>query len=124
MVDRITQIKHITPFMNLLDKAIEEEFLIGIEELQGKAKSQPLPQYRAIYINMARKIAPYLTYRELGLLLNRDHCTAIWYVKNFEDWVKYDKSFNEFYTRVEEKFEQLKKEYKDGLVKNFRCKTH
>ena len=115
MNSEIDKIKHMWPSLRFLDKIFEEEFLATQEDMLGAARTQRLPQYRAIYINMAKTIAPSLTYRELGLLVNRSHSNAIWCLKNYKNWLKYDKHFRVFNDIVKHKFNQLTKEKENEL---------
>lgn len=115
MIENVDKIKCAFPALKLLDKAFEDEFYVTTDELLSRSQVQRLSQFRAVYVNIAKRIAPCLLYKELGAIVNRDHCTAIWYVKKYDDWMEYDASFRDFYNRIETKFEQLKKEQENGM---------
>lgn len=113
--EKVEQIKNDTPNIRLLDEAFNAEYNITREQLCDSCRAKRISLLRSLYICMVSEIAPILTTIELGALVNRTHATALWHLRHFNDWLKYDKVFKEMHDRISNKYKQLKKEKENGL---------
>lgn len=112
----LERIKKNAPILELLDKAIEEEFGISIQNLKERDRTRITTTYRVLYSGFAREIIPRITCIELGYLINRTHGAILWQLKQYNNWLDVDKSFQETRNRLQTKFQQLKQERENGMA--------
>ena len=115
MIENISRIKDYEPLLFLLDKAFEEEFNVTTLDISSSCRQRIIASYRVLYVGLAKEIANHLTWNELGVLVNRNHSTAIWHLKKYNDWLQVDKKFRELRTQAYNKYKQLKNETENGL---------
>jgi hypothetical protein len=82
---------------NLIRK-VNEHFDVDIT---NNSRKRDAVMARAAFYWLARKKTRYSTSR-IGLIVNRDHSTVLYSMKNFENWMNCDSNFKN-------KFEKLRK---------------
>lgn len=113
--EELEKIKRRNPLIHLLDEAFEDEISVTTWDFRNQGRNYFMTKCRVAYTNMISSIAPELTVVEIGKLINRDHSSISWQRKKFEDFIRFDKSFQLMYERVYNKFNQLKKEKENEL---------
>lgn len=109
-------IKKNNPILLVLDDCLCEEFGITVADLQERDRTRFVQMCRTLYTWHAHSIAKHLTTNELGTLIKRHHATIIWQLKQHNDWLEFDKEYQRMYTRLQNKFNQLKNEKENGMV--------
>lgn len=77
-------------YKRLID-CIANIYDITSEDILGKCRKAHISESRVIIAHILRYIGYSLT--EIGDILNRNHTSVIYYLKNFENRHKYDVSF-------------------------------
>lgn len=103
-----------------LDKIIELVNKHFDVDIMQKSQKRNIVMARASYYWIAQK-STKKSLSKIGLKVNKNHATVIHSIKNFEDWLNFDKEFKE-------KFEVLRKKIfenitvKDLIIKKIKYK--
>lgn len=111
----IERIKKNNPILLVLDDCFFEEFGVTIEDLWDRDRTRFVQMCRTLYTQQAHSIAKHLTTNELGILIKRHHATIIWQLKQHNGWLEFDKEYQRMYTRLQNKFNQLKRKKENGM---------
>jgi len=80
-------------------KAIEKITGINKEELTSKARHRPIVEGRYLFAYIIKK-KTNLTLNQIGKLLNKDHCSIIFYNKQMDNYIKSDKHLLNMYNKI------------------------
>ena len=80
-------------------KAIEKVTGISKDELTSKARHRPIVEGRYLFAYIIKK-KTNLTLNQIGKLLNKDHCSIIFYNKQMDNYIKSDKHLINMYNKT------------------------
>lgn len=80
-------------------KAIEKVTGISKDELISKARHRPIVEGRYLFAYIIRR-KTNLTLKEIGKMLNKDHCSIIFYNKQMENYINSDKHLINMYNKT------------------------
>lgn len=105
-----THMQRCYPNLKVAEECVEEIMGVTLEQMRGKDRRR--------YISMARCIFSNLTHEEitptyhLASYLNRDHGTLIWFRRQYDNMVEFDKGFKGISEKVTKLFNE---KIKDGI---------
>jgi len=86
---------------NKMHEALESVFGISVYDLVLKDRRHPLTSIRSILMSFLR-LETKLTYYNIGAILNRDHTTAVYAVKQHEGRMETDRDYKASYNALQE----------------------
>lgn len=73
---------------------------VSREDLKSSSRKDNIVMARKIFANAAKSLYPYLSLSRIGSYINRSHCSVIYYVKDHESLMMYNKQYNIMYVDV------------------------
>lgn len=100
-------------------QVVNNHFEIDITE---NRRDRYMVMCRGVYFHFAKKTTNFSLAR-IGEKVNRDHSSVLYSLKNFENWISYDKEFENEFKKVEKILTNKKtvKEFRDERL-NYKYK--
>lgn len=76
-------------------------------DISSKSRIRKNVYARAIYYKLCIGVLGKVTYTCIGLNVNRDHATVIYFLREFESLIKYDELFKEMYYSIYKKIDKM-----------------
>jgi chromosomal replication initiation ATPase DnaA len=92
--------------VNTIKNIVLESLKVNWEDITSDTRTRPLPDARKILAYFIKKYYSSITVVEIGKLLNKDHSSVLYYLKNVEDLLLTDPQFSRKIKSIEFKLEQ------------------